>query len=129
MCCSSFLRFPTARVLFLLLRSQVGHAIGLGHEHKRPDRDQYITVHEDKIAAGWKRQYDIDPEMGMAQPYNYNSIMHYPGGVEITQPAGTPTIGRRSGGFDDNDMEQVREAARARARRGRTRAVARHGRG
>ena len=103
---------------------EIGHAVGLGHEHKRPDRNQYITVNFTNITPDWVSQYSIDPDMNMAQSYNYNSLMHYPSGCtgtspstcQITQPAGTPPIGRSSGGFDANDMEQIRDIYECRTR-------------
>ena len=104
---------------------EIGHAIALGHEHKRPDRDQYITVNFTNIAPDWVSQYSIDPSMTMAHSYNYNSLMHYGSGCtgygqsrrcSITQPAGTPPIGRHSGGFDANDMEQIRDIYECRTR-------------
>lgn len=31
---------------------ELGHAIGLFHEHNRPDRDDYVEILEDNIMIG-----------------------------------------------------------------------------
>lgn len=36
---------------------EIGHALGLGHEHKRPDRDKFIFVNFDLITPDWTVQY------------------------------------------------------------------------
>ena len=44
------------------------------------------------------------------RPYNYNSIMHYSAGSEISTPAnGGIQTGRRTGGLDGNDVSQFRQ--------------------
>lgn len=55
------------------------HAIGMTHEHQRPDRDNYIQVVNDNIYPECLQYfsikqplYDIDKH-----PYDINSIMHY----------------------------------------------------
>lgn len=40
---------------------EFGHAIGLEHEHCRPDRDQFINVHIDNIQERYKYNFDIIP--------------------------------------------------------------------
>ena len=60
---------------------ELGHCLGLVHEHQRPDRDLYVTIVWDKIKEG--KEFDF---MIMDNPlyeehlfkYDYNSIMHYP---------------------------------------------------
>ena len=57
-----------------------GHALGMGHEQKRPDRDEYVDVHWDKMwdpkdKIDWTDQYLKDPKADMSRPYDYNSLM------------------------------------------------------
>ena len=60
---------------------ELGHAIGFYHEHQRPDRDNYITVHRDNIIPGiydrgfaTEKPSDVD---SLGVEYDYESIMHY----------------------------------------------------
>ena len=59
---------------------EIGHALGLWHEHQRPDRDSYITIHWDNIqtirrsAFEKKSERDVDYQ---GTGYDYTSIMHY----------------------------------------------------
>ena len=78
---------------------EIGHNMGLGHEHKRPDRDKYI-----RVTSGGS-QFSIDASADQSRPYSYQSIMHY--GTGIQTPAGIRT-GRRTGGYNGNDISQVR---------------------
>ena len=57
---------------------EIGHVLGLEHEHTRPDRDQYITIHWDNITPDKQHNFDTAP-VGSRLPgaYDYASIMHY----------------------------------------------------
>ncbi|CAG5124336.1 unnamed protein product, partial [Candidula unifasciata] len=57
---------------------EIGHAIGFYHEHKRPDRDQYITVLEENIKDNKRYNFEKSNEIDTyGLPYDYTSIMHY----------------------------------------------------
>ncbi len=70
---------------------EIGHALGLLHEHTRNDRDQYIMVNYDNIAEGRVHNFAIptanDKDYG---EYDYASIMHY--GAYFFSTNGSPTI-------------------------------------
>ena len=54
---------------------EIGHAVGLWHEHQRDDRDAYVTVLRENLD---KRGQDAFPAVHPASgPYNYSSVMHY----------------------------------------------------
>ena len=57
---------------------EIGHALGLEHEHTRPDRDQYIQIHWDNITEDKKHNFETAPASTiMPGEYDYDSIMHY----------------------------------------------------
>ena len=59
---------------------ELGHCLGLTHEHQRPDRDEYITVHWENIridAAGQYRLLENSLYDDTGYPYDYRSVMHY----------------------------------------------------
>ncbi|KAK2149396.1 hypothetical protein LSH36_454g04033 [Paralvinella palmiformis] len=57
---------------------EIGHALGLWHEHQRIDRDQWIRVIKKNIgyysSQFWKRK-----TVSHGVPYDYSSVMHYSG--------------------------------------------------
>lgn len=59
---------------------EIGHSLGLKHEHQRPDRDVYLTVNtailSPNVSSG---DYSIDNSITIYpdQFYDYGSIMHY----------------------------------------------------
>lgn len=84
---------------------EIGHALGLLHEHTRADRDLYIEVNRDNIAKGKEHNFNIvessTRELG---PYDYGSIMHYGeyffsnNGKQTLVPIGSPAgtvVGQR----------------------------------
>ncbi|WP_088919384.1 M12 family metallopeptidase [Granulosicoccus antarcticus] len=57
---------------------EIGHVLGLEHEHTRPDRDQYITINWDNIAEDKRHNFDVAPAGSrILGDYDYESIMHY----------------------------------------------------
>ncbi|KAL3883603.1 hypothetical protein ACJMK2_029849 [Sinanodonta woodiana] len=59
---------------------EIGHAIGLKHEHNRPDRDKYVNIIWDNVDSNdWRNfinntSWEVDQ---MNVPYDYYSVMHY----------------------------------------------------
>lgn len=58
---------------------EIGHAVGLFHEHSRPDRNDYVDVHPENLKeAIWQQQLVKKPYAeSYDTPYDYGSIMHY----------------------------------------------------
>jgi len=57
---------------------EIGHAIGLFHEHTRPDRDNYVTINLSNVSTGKEINFDkIEVGADTYSEYDYGSIMHY----------------------------------------------------
>lgn len=59
---------------------ELGHVLGLFHEHARWDRDSYLMVHYENIKPGREPDYDWVPKTNWlvsSTAYDYYSIMHY----------------------------------------------------
>jgi hypothetical protein len=64
-----------------LILHEVGHILGLTHEHQRPDRDNYVQIIEKNIASGFfglgaKLNFEKQ-EAKLFTPYDFLSITHY----------------------------------------------------
>lgn len=57
---------------------EIGHALGLFHEHTRPDRDNYVQIDWSLIVPGKEINFEI-LNVGIENygDYDYGSIMHY----------------------------------------------------
>jgi hypothetical protein len=103
----------------MLVMHEVLHAVGLGHEHTRYDREKYIKIYlgnvEKRIVSafqvGWKNETDT-----YGVPYDYYSVMHYgkkshsKNGRVTMQPTDIKyinVIGRQNSA-SENDFEKVR---------------------
>ena len=56
------------------------HALGVYHEHKRPDRDQYINVYLQNVAAKNHHDYAKESSWNVLMPrtyFDFRSIMLY----------------------------------------------------
>jgi hypothetical protein len=57
---------------------EIGHAVGLWHEHTRNDRDSYITVESANIDPNSSYNFQKTGSTGLdLGAYDYGSIMHY----------------------------------------------------
>ena len=57
---------------------EIGHALGLVHEHQAPERDQYIRILEENIQEDYRwvfNKYASAQSYGI--PYDMSSLMHY----------------------------------------------------
>lgn len=67
---------------YSILLHELGHCLGLQHEHQRPDRNKYIEVSWDNVKFDALENFFVKFESDYLVEYNkyqydYNSIMHY----------------------------------------------------
>lgn len=82
---------------------EIGHALGLLHEHTRPDRDKFVRVNWSNIISGKEHNFEILTDGLPLGAYDYGSIMHYgerffsTNGATTLQPINntSATIGQR----------------------------------
>ncbi|GFT80673.1 astacin-like metalloprotease toxin 1 [Nephila pilipes] len=99
-----------------LVVHELGHAIGLFHEHQRSDRDNYIAVYKENVVSGQEHNFvRTHPSMELIMtPYDYNSIMHYGNYAFSRVPGQLQTMVAKNGqrlvepydkpGFDQSDI-------------------------
>lgn len=56
---------------------EIGHAVGLHHEQKRPDRNNFIVVNYSNIRPSWTSQYDPCSGCTPTGSFDFGSIMLY----------------------------------------------------
>jgi astacin len=109
-----------------MIMHMIGHALGLFHEHARPDRDNYVTVNYHNIDPSKRRHFEkkLEKEVDyQGTEYDYGSIMHYAQRAWVTENCigclaldvnnniaynmqGQPTIGQRTQ-ISPTDITQV----------------------
>lgn len=55
---------------------EIGHALGLSHEHSRSNRDEYVNVFFDRIVIGKEHNFKIHNTVSFG-PYDFDSLLHY----------------------------------------------------
>lgn len=62
------------------IQHELMHALGISHEHNRPDRDSYLTINWENISTHLKNDFAKVNHFSvnkMLDVYDFNSIMHY----------------------------------------------------
>jgi len=80
---------------------EIGHVVGLDHEHQRSDRDDYVTVLHGDLDPRWREWYT--PWRAAEGPYDFRSAMHYWMAVESIPPG----IEIAPGGLSAGDIDGV----------------------
>ena len=77
---------------------EIGHVIGLYHEHCRTDRDKYVSINLENLRHPiYKDQFTpISDNSELIGDYDYQSQMHYP--TDAFAIKGLKTITRNDGG-------------------------------
>lgn len=92
---------------------EMGHTVGLYHEHCRKDRDQYVSIQWNNIQNGQAYNFDIYNSGTDIGPFNINSVMMY--WPDSYSKNGQPTIKRANGttftynrtGFTTGDINTI----------------------
>lgn len=63
----------------IVIVHELMHALGFYHEHQRPDRENFVRINDGQIQPGWHSQFEIQPFATEVTPYDFESVMHYPG--------------------------------------------------
>ncbi|XP_076458528.1 meprin A subunit beta-like [Babylonia areolata] len=82
---------------------ELNHALGFWHEQNRYDRDTYVIIHTDNIAAAHQHDFSKHSSHDMTTlgtPYDFGSIMHYGAytfAVDKSKPSMSPRPGHATG--------------------------------
>lgn len=96
---------------------EIGHALGLYHEHMRYDRDDYLIYHPENVKEGQEGQFNLLSSFGttVVGDLDFNSIMLYSSFTEsngngpvLTKLDGSTFTVQRSG-FSSGDIEILEE--------------------
>jgi astacin (peptidase family M12A) len=88
---------------------EVGHTIGLKHEHQRPDRDDFVTVHVNNVQAERAHNFEKLSASSVITTtvYDFQSIMHYSSTTFSKDPSMLRTIDGNHGEVLDNSTSPM----------------------
>lgn len=70
---------------------ELGHALGLFHEHARQDRNAFVTFNPGNVIPANLSDFQIPPKSQPLGRYDYASLMHYGPGA-FSAPGAGPTL-------------------------------------
>ncbi|KAG8186674.1 hypothetical protein JTE90_014750 [Oedothorax gibbosus] len=78
---------------------ELGHAIGLDDQHKRSDRDLYITINDRNIKEGNQHYFTKNKPSKdtLSTPYDFKSIMHQGNYYKSKSPGSLKTLEAMTG--------------------------------
>ena len=84
--------FDTTRpcIQHYVIVHELAHALGLIHEQSRFDRDNFVNVLWPNIQPGFQhnfKKYDREVLSTLKQPYDFDSVMHYPNNAFAKLPS------------------------------------------
>jgi hypothetical protein len=56
---------------------ELGHALGLFHEHQRSDRDNYVTIDLSNVRENARSNFNLSAALPLVGEYDFGSVMHY----------------------------------------------------
>lgn len=59
-----------------IIAHEIGHALGLIHEHQRSDRDTYVTINSSNVQSGYEGNFPSVSSTNYGG-YDFDSVMHY----------------------------------------------------
>jgi astacin len=86
-----------------IIAHEIAHALGMTHEHKRSDRDQYVIIHEANIQPDKLDNFSPPVSSINYTDYDYESVMHY-GSHDFALNIALPTISVKPPNTFDPDL-------------------------
>jgi len=66
---------------------ELGHALGLFHEHQRSDRESYLTLDLSNVQENARSNFNVSAALPLVGEYDFGSIMHYQRNAFAIDPA------------------------------------------